>query len=174
MDARFQKEQYVVYGKMGVCRVADHQMLAFGGIEKEEYYILEPRRDPRSFIYVPCGNAALMERMRPLLTKEEIDTMLADVPQEDILWIDDRGERASHFRAIMGTQDRCQLVRLVRCLYAKKREKVAAGKKLSAADEAFLQECIHLLEEEFSLALDIPASKVDEYVRERLDDPITI
>ena len=170
----FEKEQYVVYGKIGVCRVVDRQMLAFGGAEKEEYYVLAPWHDPRSSIYVPCGNATLMARLRPLLTKHEIDAMLAHVPDEEILWIDDRGERASFFRTILYEGDRRQIVRLVRCIYAKKREKIADGKKLSAIDETFQQECIRLVEEEFAFALDIPVSQVEAYIRERLDDPIMI
>ena len=174
MSARFEKDQYVVYGKIGVCRVVDRQMLSFGSAEKEEYYTLAPRHDPRSSIYVPCGNETLMARLRPLLTKDEIDTMLVHVTEEDIPWIDDRSERASSFRAILNEGDRRQLVRLVRCIYAKKREKIAAGKKLSAVDETFQQECIRLVEEEFALALDIPMSAVDEYIRDRLDDPILL
>ena len=165
MSEIFEKDQHVVYGKMGVCRVVDRQLLSFGG-NKEEYYILAPTREPRSLVYLPCANEALMARLRPLLTKDEIDDMLSHVTQEDIPWTEDRGERASQFRAIIGGGDRRQIVRLVRCLYAKKQEKAAAGKKLSAADEAFLQDGIRLVEEEFVLALDIPAVQVGDYIRE--------
>lgn len=169
MSEVFEKEQYVVYGKMGVCRVVDRQMLTFGGA-KEEYYVLAPARDPRSSVYVPCANEALMARLRPLLTKDEIDDILSHVTQEDIPWTEDRGERASQFRAIIGGGDRRQIVRLVRCLYAKKQEKTAAGKKLSAADEAFLQECIRLVEEEFVLVLGITPAQVGDYIRERVEE----
>ncbi len=167
MNAVFEKEQYVVYGKMGVCRVMDRQRLSFGG-EKEEYYILAPMRDPRSLVYVPCANETLVARLRPLLTGDEIDNILSCVAQVDIPWTEDRGERASQFRAIISDGDRREIVRLVRCLYAKKQEKAAAGKKLSAADEAFLQECIRLIEEEFVLALGISAEQVGNYIRERV------
>ncbi len=169
MSENFKKDQHVVYGKMGVCRVVDRQRLAFGG-EKEEYYILAPARDPRSSVYVPCGNETLMARLRPLLTKEEIDEILSCVAQVDVPWTEDRGERATQFRAIISGGDRRQILRLVRCLYEKKQEKLAAGKKLSAADEAFLQECIRLIEEEFVLALGIPAKQVDDYIRERIGE----
>lgn len=169
MSVVFEKEQYVVYGKMGVCRVVDRQLLALGG-DKEEYYILAPVRDPRSSVYVPCGNETLMARLRPLLTKEEIDEILSCVAQADIPWTEDRGERATQFRAIINGGDRRQILRLVRCLYEKKQEKLAAGKKLSAADEAFLQECIRLVEEEFVRALGIPAGQVGEYIRERVGE----
>lgn len=80
MCKQFAAGERVVYGKMGVCLVTDRQVMAFGG-ESEEYYILQPQRDPRSSIYVPCGNALLMAKLRPLLSKEEIDTILQGVPR---------------------------------------------------------------------------------------------
>ncbi len=167
MSGEFQKEQPVVYGKMGVCRVVDRQSLAFDGTAKEDYYILAPLRDPRSAVYVPCNNATLVARLRPLLTREEIDGLLARVPQAEILWIDDRNERAQRFRAVVAEGDRRQIVRLVRCLLAQKAERLATGKKFSAADEALLQECVRLVQEEFALALDMPAEDVGAYIEAR-------
>ncbi len=170
MSGDFKKDQMVVYGKMGVCRVVDRQLLAFGGATKAEYYILAPLRDARSSVYVPCDNEALVARLRPLLSRADIDSLLSRVPQEEIAWIEDRGERASAYRGIISGGDRKQVVCLVRCLLAKKKEKLAAGKKLSSADEALLQECVRLVEEEFSLALDIPAANVGAYIEEKLGE----
>ncbi len=170
MSGDFVKEQLVVYGKMGVCRVVGRQMLAFGSAEKMEYYILAPLHDPRSSVYVPCNNAALVARLRPLLTREEIDALLARVPQEEILWIEDRGERAAHFRAVLNEGDRRQVVRLVRCLLTQKAEKNAAGKRLAASDEAILQDCVRLVEEEFALVLAIPTAAVGAYIEEKLGE----
>lgn len=170
MSERFDNGQYVVYGKMGVCRVVDRQLLSFGGAEKTEYYILAPLRDERSSVYVPCDNEVLMARLRPLLTRGEIDAILSCVPDEDVVWLEDRGERTAHFRAILGEGDRRQIVRLVRCLYAKKQERLQAGKNLSAADEAMLQDCVRLVEEEFVLALGITPEQVSDYIRERVGE----
>ncbi len=170
MGATFNKGQPVVYGKLGVCRVVDRQAMAFGTADKAEYYILEPMRDARSTVYVPCDNDQLVARMRPLLTREEIEGLLDRVPQEEVIWIEDRVERASAFRGILNTGDRKQIVRLVRCLMARRSEKQAVGKRLSGADEQVLQECVRLVEEEFALALDIPPSEVASYIAAKLDE----
>ena len=170
VNACFEKEQYVVYGKMGVCRVVDRQRLSFGGAEKTEYYILAPLRDERSSVYVPCDNEMLMARLRPLLTRDEIDSILSSVSDEAVAWIEDRGERATRFRAIVSKGDRRQIVRLVRCLYEKKQERLQNGKNLSAADEATLQDCVRLVEEEFVLALGITPAEVSDYIRERMGE----
>ncbi len=169
MSPCFEKDQYVVYGKMGVCRVVDRQWLSFGA-DKEEYYILAPVSDSCSSVYVPCGNEMLLGRLRPLLTKNEIDDVLFSVTQTDVPWVEDRVERAVQFRTIIAGGDRRQIVRLVRCLYAKKQEKAAENKKFSTADEMILQECVRLVEEEFSLALGVSAEQVGEYIRERIGE----
>lgn len=168
MSQQFTKDSYVVYGKMGVCRVTDRQTMAVGG-EKGEYYVLSPVSDARSSVYVPCDNPQLMGRMRPLLTTRQIETMLAGVDDRQIEWIDDRNERSAAFRAVVAAGDRQELMRLIRCLYGKKQEKLAAGKRLSTMDETMLQDCIRLVEEEFAIALEISRSEVASFIRQRLD-----
>lgn len=154
---------YVLYGKTGVCLVKEQTTMA-GGL----YYVLSPVSDSRSSVYVPCGNAELMARMRPLLTREEIDRMLSDVDTVRLAWIDDRNERAMLYRTITGSGDRKELVRLLACLMRKKQERIAIGKRLSAMDENFLQECVRLVQEEFSMVLGITVKEVGPYIQERL------
>ncbi|MBR2320351.1 MAG: CarD family transcriptional regulator [Clostridia bacterium] len=154
---------YVLYGKTGVCLVKEQTSMA-GGL----YYVLSPVSDSRSSVYVPCGNAELIARMRPLLTREEIDGMLSDVDTVRLAWIDDRNERAMLYRTITGSGDRKELVRLLACLMRKKQERIAIGKRLSAMDENFLQECVRLVQEEFSMVLGITVKEVGPYIQERL------
>lgn len=168
MSGEFAKGSYVVYGKMGVCRLMDKQTMSFGG-DSGEYYVLLPVSDDRSSVYVPCDNPNLMARLRTLLTPQQIGDILAGVDDSRLEWIDDRTERQATFRGIMGADDRLQLMRLIRCLYCKKQEKIAAGKRLSAMDEGYLQDAIRLVEEEFAIALDIPRNRVSEYIRSRIE-----
>ena len=106
-----------------------------------------------------------MARLWALLTKEEIDALLAPTSEQGIDWIEDKNARSSYFRSVLNQGDRRQLLQLIRCLYARKQEKIAEGKKLAAADEATLQECVRQVEEEFSLVLQIPRNQVGEYIR---------
>ena len=132
------------------------------------YYVLSPIGDSRSSVYVPCDNPDLVARMRPLLSREEIDLLLSDADDVKIAWIDDRNERAALYRSITVGGDRRELIRLICCLMRKKQERLAAGKHLSTMDENVLQESIRLVEEEFSMVLGIPNREVDLYIQERL------
>lgn len=154
---------YVMYGKTGVCLVKEQTTMASG-----LYYVLSPVGDSRSSVYVPCGNAELLARMRPLLTRDEIDGLLSDVDSVKLTWVEDRNERAMLYRAVTGSGDRKELVRLLCCLMRKKWERMEIGKRLSSMDENFLQECVRLVQEEFSMVLGIAASEVGPYIQERL------
>ena len=159
---------YVLYGKMGVCLVRERITMP-GGAGDGTYYVLSPMSDSRSSVYVPCGNAQLVARMRPLLTREEIDSLLAGANEPPLAWVDDRNQRFSLYRSVMGGSDRREWIRLIRCLHQRKKEKAAVGKRLSSMDETALQECIRLLTEELSLVLEIPRSEVEGYVHSRVN-----
>jgi len=106
--------------------------------------------------------------MRPLLTREEINALLDDADTVRMDWVEDRNERAMLYRTVTGGGDRKELVRLLACLMRKKQERIAMGKRLSSMDENFLQECVRLVQEEFSMVLGIPEREVGPYIQERL------
>ncbi len=165
MDHQITIGTHVLYGKMGVCLVQEQTKLSYGdGL----YYVLCPVSDGRSSIYVPCDNPDLVAKMRPLLTREEIDLLLSDADEVRMDWIDDRNERSARYRQIIGSGDRRLLIRQICCLFRKKHEKQELGKRLSSMDESVLQECMRLIDEEFSMVLGIPRSQVMDYILDRL------
>lgn len=154
---------YVLYGKTGVCLVKELTTMSGG-----QYYVLAPISDSRSSVYVPCDNEMLVARMRPLLTREEIDCLLSDADDVKLAWVDDRNERGLMYRTTLSSGDRKELIRLLCCLMRKKRERIDIGKRLSTMDENTLQECVRLVQEEFSMVLDIAVNEVGPYIAERL------
>ena len=154
---------YVLYGKTGVCLVKEQAVMGNG-----QYYVLSPISDSHSSVFVPCANAELVAKMRPLLSREDIDTLLSDADEVRMEWMDDRGERATLCRAILCGGDRKELVRLLCCLMRRKRQRMEMGKRLSSMDENFLQECVRLVQEEFSMVLGITQAEVGAYIQERL------
>lgn len=154
---------YVLYGKTGVCLVKEQTVMNGG-----QYYVLSPVSDSRSSVYVPLSNDELVGRMRPLLTREEIDLLLSRADEVRMEWPEDRNERATLCRGVLCGGDRKELVRLLCCLMRRKAERIEMGKRLSSMDENFLQECVRLVQEEFSMVLGIPTREVGPYIQERL------
>lgn len=158
---------YVLYGKTGVCLVQEQKAIRMGK-ESSMYYVLSPVSDGRSSVYVPCDNTDLVARMRPLLTHDEINALLTDADEEREPWTDDRNQRGALYRSVMADGDRRRLIRVICCLFRKKHERQEMGKRLSSMDEAALQECMRLIDEEFSMVLGIPRSEVVNYILERI------
>ena len=68
----FEVGQTVLYGTEGVCRITEIQEMKVGK-KKSEYYVLKPVYRDGATIYVPMDNATLLNRMRQVLSAEEID-----------------------------------------------------------------------------------------------------
>ena len=81
------KGEYVVYGTNGICLVEDIKMMRFAlDAEKDPYCILKPASNGSSTIYVPLNNEKLMGKLRPIMTKEEIDSLLLGMRDKEISW----------------------------------------------------------------------------------------
>ena len=158
---------HVLYGKTGVCLVKERKDIRIGK-QSNSYYVLLPVGDGRSAVYVPCENEDLVARMRPLLTRDEIDSLLSDADTEKQPWLEDRTARSNLYRAVMADGDRRQLIRVICCLFRKKHERMEQGKRLSMMDDAALQEGMRLIDEEFSMVLSIPRNEVQAYILERI------
>lgn len=165
-DSRFAKGEYVVYGTNGICLLEDIQIMKFAfDTEKSTYYILKPTSSDASTIYVPLNNEKLMGKLRPVMTKEEIDSLLLGMRDKELAWEKDRRFRSENFHEILVNGVTQNLLMMIRCLYMKKRELIPLGKKLPATDENTLKSAERLVAEEFSFALGISKDDVSGYIR---------
>lgn len=169
MPERFSKGDYIRYSSNGVCLVEDIRKLDYAGKNNtDDFYILVPVNNRSSTIYVPVNNAELTSRMRRILSKEEIDRIIESVKLGEVTWIDDRKMRSESFKAILKRCDSLELMRLVSCIYLKKQDLIAKGKKLSAADDNILTQAESMVEDEFSFVLNLDGIQVGRYIRNKL------
>ncbi len=110
VNKNFVKGQYVVYATNGLCCVEDIKNISFISGEKEKlHYILKPVKGSSSVIYVPADNNNLMEKMRPAMTKEDIDSLLLSVKDKQLTWEEDRKVRVDNFHDILINPSRTEL-----------------------------------------------------------------
>ena len=86
------KNDIVLYGNQGVCKVFDIVKKEMAN-EVNEYYVLKPVNDVHSTVYVPTQNEKLTSKMKKVLSVEEIYDLINDIPNEKEVWIDDFNER---------------------------------------------------------------------------------
>lgn len=158
----------VLYGIHGVCKILE---LEDRKIDRKiiEYYVLEPIEQPGTRFYVPTQNQAAVSKLRPMLTKEQLEQLLYAERGNDEAWINDENQRKQLYRELINSGDRAALVRMVRSLHIHKKEQLNAGKKVHLCDENFLRDAEKLLSSEFSLVLGIEQSAVAAYIQEALE-----
>ncbi len=167
MNITFKKDDFVVYGKNGVCCIEDIKTMTFAGI-RGDYYILKPQAGYSSTVYIPVTNEALVEKIRPVMSKKQIDTLLEDTDTQNLEWIEVKNERIEKFNQILSSGDNKALLGLIMCVYRKKQEKEALGKSLSSTDENILRLARELIEEEFAFSLGCPKENVADYIQKKL------
>lgn len=157
----------VMYSSNGVCSVADIRIESFAG-EKKEYYVLMPMGGGTSHIYVPTDNEKLLSRMRPLLSREEVLTLLRRFKEETIAWIPDNRQRNIYFQQALLEANPLELLRVVKAIFARKEELATRGKKNLMADEQVLKRAERILHGEFSVALGISPDAVPPFIESEL------
>ena len=154
--------QTVLYGSNGVCVVDDVTEKRIGKT-KMQYYVLKPLCNNTSTLFVPTANQQLVSKMRRILTEDEAEAILRDLPPCGD-WNDNKQERSEQFRAIITEGSCVELIRLIRLVRTHEQEQLAGGKRLHISDERFLKEAEKMICEEFSLVLHISRDEVLERI----------
>ena len=165
----------VLYGADGVCTITDHGMRDFCGSTRE-YYVLQPNADPDGIVYVPADNPTLVGRMQRLLTKAEIDGILAEWQDDGTSegespdWIANDSDRKHAYDDILQNGDRWQIFRMLRALYQHRALMEKRGKKFHISDERQFREAESRMNAELAHVLSIAPEEIPAYVAGKLGE----
>lgn len=165
----FAIHEHVFYGRDGVCQIADIRRERFGGGDEAEYYVLQPH-GRASTTYVCTTNPAQLAAMRPLLTPEQVEALIAGMPQAEPLWCENERARNELYAATLRQGDGQTLVRLIHTLYRTRQSRREAGKRLGSLDARVMSDAERLLFDEFAFVLGIETEAVLPYIRARIGD----
>lgn len=163
----FQQGDRVIYGIHGLCEILGIDLKKYGK-SSVEYYILAPARNPADRYFVPTQNAAAVAKLRPILTRNELDALLLSPETGRDAWIPDENLRKQRYRELINSGDRAALISMVRTLHIHRAEQIAQGRKFHLCDENFLRDAEALLSTEFSMVLDIEPSEVGQYILSKI------
>ena len=165
----YQPEDRVVYGIHGICVIVGTEVRTVDR-KKVEYFVLEPLDQPGARYYVPTENPAAVAKLRPLLDRETLITLLNSEKVRRDVWIPDENQRKIRYRELINGGDRAALLSMIGSLYRHKQNQAAQGRKFHLCDENFLRDAEKLLNAEFSLILGIETVKGGEYIRKALNE----
>lgn len=163
----FQVNDYVVYGKNGVCKIIDICIQPFEGADKDtEYYVLKPVNSKGSTIYTPVENNKVV--MRNIMTREEAMDLIHKVPGMDPISVENDKYREIQYRNSMLTGDGEELIKVIKTIFLRKKKNMEAGKKMSATDEKYLRQAEESLYGELSYTFKLSEDEVKDYFIEQV------
>ena len=164
----YQIDDVVMYGIHGVCRIVGMESRTVDR-KMTEYLVLEPQGQPGSRYLVPSGNPNAMAKLRPVMSRQELEALLSSQEVRQDSWIADENQRKQHYRELISGGDRTALLRMIRTLHRHKKELAAAGRKFHICDDTFLRDAQRLIDTEFSVILGIQPSEVADYVLNKMN-----
>ena len=105
----------ILYGTQGVCTVCEIVKKKFGENETD-YYMLRPVFYKNSTILAPCHSDITKQKMRSLLSKDEILELKEKISNEPVLWVDDALERRKLFSSILHSFEFYCLQKVYTCI----------------------------------------------------------
>lgn len=169
MKGVYQIGEKVLYGSHGICRICGTEERTVDRV-KRQYLVLEPVDQTGAKYFVPTHNAAALAKLRPILSREALETLLRSEDVKKDAWIEDENERKQSYRELINSGDRTALIRMVASLHRHKQAQAQAGRKFHLCDENFLRDAEKLLSTEFSLVLDIEQEQVGSYVLSAINE----
>lgn len=153
----------VMYGTTGVCTVENIEKKTIGKVTRT-YYVLRPKAQASSTVFLPADNEMLLGKVRTVMTADEINCIIKQTVDEPNIWVDDDNERKLKYNEIITSGDRKSCLVMVRTLRSHQRELAEKGKRLHIADERALKEGQRLIHDEFSYVLNIEPDEVGDYI----------
>lgn len=161
--------EFVVYGRTGICEVAEITTMKMDGVPKDRlYYILMPCKNKGGKIFTPVDNDKVV--MRPVITKDKAMELLEQIPEISELWIPNEKMREAKYKECLRTCECEDMIRIIKTLYIRKLDREAQGKKITATDERYLKMAEGSLYSELSLALGIPEPEMEDYICKYIEE----
>ena len=163
----FQTGDAIQYSGSGVCIIQEITSMRFGRT-REQYYVLKPLHQNTSVIYIPVKNEQLVAKMRPVLSRDEVDTLLEQIDGAEPVWDDDINQRKQLFDEMIRSGSCLSLVRIIKSLLLQRSRRQADGKTLHVSDENYLREAQRLLYDEVAAVLGKTPKEAEALLKDKL------
>lgn len=148
-------KNYIVYRKE-VCQIID---------EKEGIYVLIPAYDNSIKYKVPANSPLLKD----LMTREEIDRLLLEIPHINVLNMSDK-QIEQTYKELMNNGTHEDLVKIIKTTYLRNQLRILNNKKISEKDDEYLKRAEKYLYEEIGVVLNMSFEQTKEYVIKKINE----
>lgn len=163
----FQIGEYVVHGSDGICKVNDITHLDIPGSDKNrQYYLLIPVSENGGRIYSPVESSSKVQT-RKVITKQEADMLIRDIPEIEAAWIDNDKLREMVYKEALKSCDLRELVKIIKNMYERREERISKGKKTTVLDDRYFKLAEDKLYSELVFVTGQDRKQIEEQIQER-------
>ncbi|MCR5804543.1 MAG: hypothetical protein K6G47_09805 [Clostridia bacterium] len=156
----------VVYGGNGVCKITEIKKMSFFNEAPKDYYVLQPLFTKQaSVMYVPLDSEVMVNKLRPVIDKDEAMSLIKSLPDNNIDWIDDKNLRKDTYNSIVTKGTRKEIMGVIKAVLTRQAELSSEGKRLNMQDEKTLVDAESRMNAELALALDMDPEEVPDFIR---------
>lgn len=164
----FEVGEYVVCGNKGVCRVEDITTLDIAGVDKErKYYILKPKYQAGSTVYVPVDSAR--DSMRQVMKCQDARKLIDTIPDVAPLTISNDKLTEQTYKECLKSGNCEDWVRVIKTIWVRKQARLQAGRKVTSVDAKYFHMAEESLYGELAVALNLSRDAVAECVAEGIE-----
>lgn len=161
----YQKEDKVIYGNVGVCKVLDVSELDFMDDHKL-YYTLQPLYEESRTIYAPVEGHK--HTIRPIISKEEAEEFIEKLPDIEPGSYANEKERKEAYHDVILSGDMKKWASMIHFIYKKEQERAAKGQKISTHYMEEMKGVEKLLLGELAAALSMPVHQMKQFIVQKL------
>lgn len=164
----FQVGEFIIYENRGICKVEGIAELSLpGAVKGQQYYELKPVFEEAGKIYSAVDSNKVM--MRQVLTKEEANELIEDIPNIPEMRIGDEKYREMKYKEAVHSCDCRQWVSIIKTLYTRRQNRLEQGKKTTNTDERYFKKAENNLHGELAIALGVEKSTMGEFIHNKLN-----
>ena len=151
----------------GVCSIEALKYMDFSS-NVHIYYVLKPVSEKgSSTVYLPVARGNLV--LRRILNRDAIVQLIHEAAHHESIWIEDNKQRKEIFTRLLSEGCYVKIIRLIVELHEQQLLREKEGKKLSATDQAILDQAERRLHQEFSYGLHMTLEETVSFIRKNLD-----
>lgn len=107
-------------------------------------------------------------QIRGVITHDEAQALIEDIPNIEALWVTDEKKRESLYKEAVFKNQCKEWIAIIKTSYLRKMDRLSSGKKSINVDDKYLSIAEQFLYGELAVALAIPKEKIREYITERM------
>lgn len=155
----------VVLYKKDVCKVTN---IKINKLSHEQVYILQPFYDDgtETFIEVPIANRG--GNLRDLITREELNQLLDNIPNIPILKTTDITIK-KEYHELLNSNKLEDLICIIKTAYAKNKKRRADNMKTSSVDTNYFNEAEKILFKQIGALLNLSIDDTRKFMTEQLE-----